>query len=82
MVSHERFLLLLLLVRVSMCCYNHRVHVPVQMKKNAVCSKSQAKLEETYVIVEKFRNHDVLKTEQNNRLKWRPHSLRHDPGKL
>jgi len=41
------------------------------MKKNAVYSKSQAKLEETYVIVEKFRNHDVLKTEQNNHLKRR-----------
>ena len=54
-----------------MCCYNHRVHVSVQMKKNAVHSKSQAKLEETYVIVEKFRNHDILKTEQNNHLKRR-----------
>ena len=34
-----------------MCCYSHRVHVPVQMKKNAVYSESQAKLEETYVAV-------------------------------
>ena len=57
-----------------MCCYNQRVHVPVQVKRNAVFFKSQATVEGTHRLCEHLNNleaDDAVKTEPNNCLKRR-----------
>lgn len=49
MVSHV-LLTCAIIVRLNIC-YDPRVHVPVQMKRSAAYFKSQAELEEMYVLV-------------------------------